>query len=230
MRLVRAIVGWAPAMGLALIAAGCGGGESGPTIEEVEAAVAQQVAAAASMEVTSPAFAEDERLPVDYVCQKTNPKGLDKSPPLMWTGVPQGTKSIALLLEDADFLGGPRAYWLAYAIPPDVTDLPEAASSTDPLPAGARHGINDLGLAAYSAPCPPLNLIRQSSRFTRRGLQGGGPHRHHYRIYALDSEVDLAAGATKMELLQAMDGHILAAGQLTAQYLGPVVFSGTGGN
>ena len=188
----------------------------------------QQVAAAASMEVTSPAFAEDERLPEDYVCQKTNPDGLDKSPPLKWSGVPQATRSIALVLDDADFLGGARAYWLAYAIPPDVTGLPEAASSTDPLPAGARDGINDLGVAGYSAPCPPPNLIRQSTRFTRKGLQGGGPHRHYYRVYALDTELDLAAGATKMELLQAMDGHILAAGQLMAQYLGPAVFTSPG--
>ena len=227
MRFKYRLIGLATALAGALIAAGCGG-ESGPTIEEMDAVVAQQAAAAATLEVTSTAFVENDRLPEDYVCQKTNPDGQEKWPPLMWSGVPRGTRSIALVLEDADFLGGPRAYWVAYAIPPDVTGLPEAASSTDPLPAGARHGINDVGLAGYSAPCPPLNVIRKTERGAKKDRQGGSLHQHFYRVYALDVEIALAAGATKMDLLQAMDGHILAAGQLMARYNSPPIISSTG--
>ena len=198
----------------ALVASGCGGGESGPTIEELEAAVDQQTAAAAKLEVTSSAFAYDERIPPVYTCY-----GEDKSPDLKWAGAPPDTKSLAIIVDDPDAVRGAitRIQWVAYAIPPDVTEIPEAGSGVDLAPPGAKNGVNDFERLGYSSPCPQRTIMHEASS-PRTYFP---PERYFFKVYALDIELDLLAGATKADLLAAMDGHILAGGNLMGRYQAP---------
>ena len=150
-----------------------------------------------SIEVTSPAFAEGAPIPVRYTCD-----GEDTSPQLGWSGVPQGTRSIALISDDPDAPGGTWVHWVYYAVPPDITELQEGIATAKELPDGSRQGKNDFKRTGYGGPCPPK----------------GDPHRYFFKLYALDVEVDLGPGASKKELLQSMEGHILAQGQLMGTY------------
>ena len=201
-----------PVLLLTLIALGCSGGEY---------VLEQDVPL--TIGVTSPVYEEDGRLPHKYSCYQE-----DISPPVEWSGVPEGTRSVAVIFEDLDaqlggsLLPGKRppvwAHWVLYAIPPDATGLEEGSSGTGSLPGGAREGTNDDKQLGYSSPC----LVRPSY-----GGQGGGPtpasqmHRFVFIVYALDRQVDLAPGATKSELLRVIDGSVLAGGRLTATYALP---------
>ena len=169
----------------------CSGGESEPIME--------QEVAALSIEITSSAFTEGARIPTKYTCD-----GEDASPPLNWTGVPQGAKSIALITDDPDAPGGTWVHWVLYGLPPDTTELPEGLPKTDELRSGARHGVTDFGRNEYGGPCPP---------------PGRGAHRYYFKVYALDAEIGLGAGSTKQDVLEAMKGKILAEGQLMGTYL-----------
>ena len=150
-----------------------------------------------SIEVTSPVFTGGASIPVKHRCV-----GEDTSPPLRWSGVPQGTKSIALISDDPDAPGGTWVHWVYYAIPADVTELSEGMPTSEALPDGSRQGSNDFRRTGYGGPCPPP----------------GSPHRYYFKVYALDAEVDLGPRASKSALLRAMDGHILAEGQLMGTY------------
>ena len=174
---------------LALIASACGGEDGKPAIEREVAPV--------SIEVTSTAFTEGSAIPVRHTCD-----GEDVSPPLSWSGVPQETRSLALISDDPDAPGGTWVHWVYYAIPADANGLPEGIADTEALPDGAMQGRNDFKRTGYGGPCPPK----------------GSPHRYMFKLYALDVPLDLAPGATKSELLGAMDGHILAQGQLMGTY------------
>ena len=201
------------AFAMTFIAAGCGG-ETGPTIESIEAMVAQQAAATASLEVTSSVFTENERIPEGYTCY-----GEGKSPDLEWSAVPQGTKSIAIIVDDPDALRGraTRIQWVAHGLSPDVRGLLEGAPGGDVLPPGASHGANDFEGTGYAAPCPPRSTPGSRSSQEPSGVLSG-PERYFFKVYALDTEVQLGPGASKEELLRAMDGHILGAGQLMGRY------------
>ncbi|OGL39781.1 MAG: phosphatidylethanolamine-binding protein [Candidatus Schekmanbacteria bacterium RIFCSPHIGHO2_02_FULL_38_11] len=125
----------------------------------------------------------------------------DVSPPLSWTSVPNGTKSIAIICDDPDAPMGTWVHWVLYDLPVSIKELPENIPSQEKLKNGAKHGINDFRKFAYGGPCPP-----------------GGTHRYLFKIYALDKETGLEPGATKEQLLKAMKGHILAEGQLMGKY------------
>jgi len=133
-----------------------------------------------------------------FTCQ-----GADVSPPLEWTGVPPGTKSFALVVDDPD-APDPAApklvwvHWVLFDIPPSVKELAEGASSR--LPSSIRVGKNDWGNAAYGGPCPPI-----------------GRHRYFHKLYALDTTFGLSE-PTKAELERAMQGHILAQAELVGTY------------
>ena len=126
------------------------------------------------------------------------------SPPLAWDGVPDGTKSLALILDDPD-APDPKApkrvwvHWVLFNIPPDAKGLPENADETG-LPLGAKRGVTDSRKARYSGPCPPI-----------------GRHRYIHKLYALDTTLDLGEGS-KAELTAAMKGHVLAAAELIGTY------------
>jgi Raf kinase inhibitor-like YbhB/YbcL family protein len=151
---------------------------------------------AAVIEVTSPGFGEGQMIPPDNTCD-----GRDFSPELQWAAVPDGTRSLALIMDDPDAPSGTFVHWVLYNLPIDRHELTEDMPHDEILPSGARQGINDFGRIGYGGPCPP-----------------SGTHRYYFTLYALDTELDLPPGASKARLLEAMGNHILAKGRLMGRY------------
>lgn len=149
-----------------------------------------------TIKVTSPAFEEGSMIPSKYTAD-----GQDISPPLEWEGVPDGTKSIALISDDPDAPMGTWVHWVMWNFPPDITKLPENVPPNENLPDGSKQGITDFGSHGYGGPAPP-----------------SGTHRYYFKIYALDIKLNLAGSSRKSDLLKAMEGHILAQGQLMGKY------------
>jgi Raf kinase inhibitor-like YbhB/YbcL family protein len=148
------------------------------------------------IKIMSSAFEQDGMIPSKYTCD-----GADISPPLQWDAVPEDTKSIALINDDPDAPMGTWVHWVLYNLPADTRELAEDIPPEETLPNGAKQGITDFGRIGYGGPCPP-----------------GGTHRYFFRIYALDTQLALEAGASKSQLLKAMEGHILAQGELMGKY------------
>ena len=193
-----------------------------------------------NVELTSTKFSRIRRLPIEYTCTKntrydndgTFRYGQEWSPPLAWDNVPEGTVSIAVIMDDPDAklerfvdLTEPWVHWVIWGIPGDATELAEqVATTTEVLSIGpnARQGTNDNGNVGYDGPCPPANI---TTIFKRRDgspdatTDPNQPHGYMFRVYALDAEIDLPAGSTKYELLEAMDGHILGTGEARAEFV-----------
>ena len=148
------------------------------------------------IKISSRAFQEGGMIPRRYACD-----GEDISPPLAWTGIPEGAKTIALIGDDPDAPIGTWVHWVLFNLPADVKELAEAVPPDKELSSGAKQGKNDFRRIGYGGPCPP-----------------GGTHRYFFKLYALDSVLDLAAGVSKADLLKAMQGHVLAEGQLMGKY------------
>lgn len=153
-----------------------------------------------SLTLTSSAFADRHEIPVDYTCE-----GADISPALAWSGVPTGTKSLALIVDDPDAPdpAAPRmtwVHWVLYNLPAEVTKLPEGIEP-DELPAGTREGKNDWKKTGYGGPCPPI-----------------GRHRYFFKLFALDAVLPDLKHPTKAQLEQAMQGHILEKAELMGTY------------
>jgi len=148
------------------------------------------------IKVTSPAFENEGMIPAKYTCD-----GEDISPPLQWDAVPEGTKSIALISDDPDAPMGTWVHWVLFNLPVDARELKENIPPDKTLPNGAKQGTSDFGRIGYGGPCPP-----------------GGTHRYFFKIYALDTELNLQAGARKRDLLKEMEGHIVGQGQLMGKY------------
>jgi hypothetical protein len=146
--------------------------------------------------ITSSAFTDGGIIPREYTCD-----GSDISPPLAWSGVPECTKSLALICDDPDAPGGTWVHWVLFNIPPTANELPRNIPPDKTLNNAAKHGINDFRKYGYGGPCPP-----------------GGTHRYYFKIYALDSELAKKPGLTKAELFKAMAGRILAEGKLMGTY------------
>jgi hypothetical protein len=149
-----------------------------------------------AIHLSSNAFTEGAMIPQRYSCD-----GENISPPLFWTGVPSGTRSLALICDDPDAPVGTWDHWVLYNIPADATGLPESVPEKAVLDTGAVHGSNSWGRIGYGGPCPP-----------------GGTHRYFFKIFALDTLLDLKSGATTSQLLETMEGHILGQGQLMGRY------------
>ena len=182
-------VACAGALTAAVLVGGCAGG--------VEVAALKGEAAEATLEVTSPSFAEGTKIPVRHTCD-----GEDVSPELAWSQPPAGTASLALIVDDPDAPGGDWVHWVLYDISPDAGDLPEGVAVAEVTPSGASNGVNDFKRLGYGGPCPP----------------SGAPHRYFSKLYALDAEVGLESGATKADLLRRIEGHVLAEGRLMGTY------------
>lgn len=150
--------------------------------------------------LSSPAFEHGQPIPRRYTCD-----GDDISPPLAWAGVPAGTESLALIVDDPD-APDPAApkltwvHWVLYNIPSDVTALAEGIGGGD-LPAGTLEGRNDWKRPGYGGPCPPI-----------------GKHRYFFKLFALDRTLGDLDQPTKGMLLKAMQGHVLAAAELVGVY------------
>lgn len=148
----------------------------------------------------SPAFPDGSPIPVEYTCE-----GRDISPPLAWRGVPDGTQSLVLIVDDPD-APDPKAprmtwvHWVVFNLPPQTTGLPAGVRDAD-LPAGTRAGMNDWKRGGYGGPCPPI-----------------GRHRYFHKLYALDIELKPPAKATKSSVEAAMQGHVLDESVLIGTY------------
>jgi hypothetical protein len=153
-----------------------------------------------SLSITSPAFSDGAEIPTVYTCE-----GEDISPELSWSGVPDGARSLALIVDDPD-APDPAApkmvfvHWVLYNLPADADRLPKDVGSAG-LPQGTREGLNDWDRTGYGGPCPPI-----------------GEHRYFFKLYALDTELQPLDEPTKASLLQAMEGHVLAEAQLMGTY------------
>ena len=153
-----------------------------------------------TMTLTSPHFQHNGEIPARFTCD-----GADKSPELRWTSLPQGTQSLALIVDDPD-VPDPAApkmtwvHWVLYNIAPNASGLPEGVAVTE-LPEGTREGRNDWGRTGYGGPCPPL-----------------GRHRYFFKLYALDAMLADLGQPTKAALEQAIQGHCLAQTQLIGTY------------
>jgi Raf kinase inhibitor-like YbhB/YbcL family protein len=146
-----------------------------------------------AIEVSSPAFDQGGIIPTKYTGE-----GQDVSPALNWSDLPEGTREIALVCDDPDApRPEPWVHWVLYKIPADSTGLPEGGTE------GALEGENDFGRRGYGGPMPPV---------------GHGVHHYHFKVYALDAELERAAGLTKDQLLEAMEGHVLDEGKLVGTY------------
>ena len=148
------------------------------------------------IKLTSMAFKEGEAIPRQYTCD-----GVNISPPLEWNGVPKTAKAIAIIADDPDAPAGTWVHWVLYNLAAENIGLVENVPAGDNLKAGGFQGKTDFESVGYGGPCPP-----------------SGTHRYFFKIYALDSALDLKAGATKAEVEKAMEGHIISQGQLMGTY------------
>ena len=148
------------------------------------------------MTLTASAFKSEAAIPQRFSCD-----GDDVSPALSWAGVPEGTESFAIIVDDPDAPGGTFVHWVYFNIPSDTTELPEGVPTVDRPSQGGVQGQNNFRRTGYGGPCPP-----------------GGTHRYFFNLYALDTTVDLEPGAGKVDLMAAMDGHVLAQAQLMGTY------------
>ena len=150
-----------------------------------------------ALEIKSSAFKNGGPIPPKYTC-----KGRDVSPPLSWSGIPEGAKSIALICDDPDAPAMTWVHWVIYNIPADQKGLKEGTPKDPEQINGTLQGVTDFRRIGYGGPCPPP----------------GGPHRYYFKLYALDAVLDLKAGATKEALLEAMESHILEETQLMGTF------------
>jgi Raf kinase inhibitor-like YbhB/YbcL family protein len=150
-----------------------------------------------AMELESPAFAAGATIPTEYTCS-----GADKSPPLLWKGVPAGTATLALIVDDPDAPAGTWVHWVLYDLPASQSELAQGIARSATLESGARQGINSFGKVGYNGPCPPP----------------GSPHHYHFRLYALDGKLDLPARATAADLEAAAGSHTAARAELVGTF------------
>jgi Raf kinase inhibitor-like YbhB/YbcL family protein len=169
---------------LAVLIAACGGGD---TVEGPPPAAPDEI------RLTSPAFEDGGTIPRRFTCD-----GDDVSPPLAWSGVPSGARSLSLLVEDPDAPSGTFVHWTVYGLAQDITRL-----EADRLPDDAREGESSFGDDGYRGPCPP---------------EGDEPHRYVFTIYALRAAPDLDPGAAPEAVRDAIAEGAIARGQLTGRY------------
>ncbi|HXK21361.1 MAG TPA: YbhB/YbcL family Raf kinase inhibitor-like protein [Myxococcota bacterium] len=182
--------------GLALGLLASSGGRAG----EIVSQRAEMASAPASIEVRSSAFSANAPIPDRYSAYHEN-----QSPPLEWSGAPERTQAVALVVEDPDAPGArPFVHWLVAAVPARVHALPESLPDSPTLRAvgDAHQGATSLGHTGWFGPRPPP----------------GGPHHYHFQVFALDAPVELSPGFDRDALVTAMKGHVLARGDLVATY------------
>lgn len=148
------------------------------------------------LKIQSAAFSDGGAIPKQYSCD-----GRDVSPPLSWSGVPAQARSLALICDDPDAPRKTWVHWVLFDLPAETAELPEAVPAGETTPAGGIQGTNDFRKLGYGGPCPPQ-----------------GTHRYLFKLYALDRDLKLPAGATKEQLERAMEGHVLDQGTLTGRY------------
>ena len=182
------------ATGFALLLSGCSNRVQQPPSASP---TADANANAQPMLLSSTAFSDGQAIPDKYTCH-----GQDISPPLRWTGAPAQTKSIALTCEDPDAPSGTFIHWVIFNVPAAANGFSENVAKTATLPDGSGQGKNSFGNIGYNGPCPP----------------SGKMHHYIFKVYALDASVTLNSGAGKDDLLNAINGHILAQAHLAGTF------------
>ena len=156
-----------------------------------------------TLKITSSAFSHNGYIPQKHACG-----GEDVSPELTWGALPAGTRSVAVIMDDPDAPAGLWVHWVIFDIPPSLTGLKENVAKEESLPDGSRQGLvwgvndGDFKRIGYYGPCPPP----------------GKPHRYFFKVYALDSVLGLPPKSVKSAVMKAMQGHILAQGELIGLY------------
>jgi Raf kinase inhibitor-like YbhB/YbcL family protein len=150
-----------------------------------------------SFQMVTSAFPNGGTIPKKYTCD-----GLDVSPELSWKEAPAATQSLALTADDPDAPAGTWVHWVLYNLPANTRELPEGVEKQEQLANGARQGRNDFGNVGYGGPCPPP----------------GKPHRYYFKLYALDTKLNLKTGARKAEFERAMKEHVLGETELMGRY------------
>ncbi len=148
-----------------------------------------------NISISAEAFRDGDTIPDEYTCE-----GDDVSPALSWKGIPAEAKSIALIMDDPDAPGRTFVHWVLFNMPANTQKLPKGLPGS--LGDGSLQGMTDFGRTGYGGPCPPP----------------GKPHRYYFKIYALDTKLNLPAGASKKQVEDTMKGHILAKGELMGKY------------
>jgi Raf kinase inhibitor-like YbhB/YbcL family protein len=148
-----------------------------------------------TIHLESSAFSEGGQIPRQYTCD-----GRDISPPLSWSGVPEGAKSLALICDDPD-ASKTWVHWVIFDLPARTSGLPEAVPARGSVLGGGTQGTNDFRKVGYGGPCPP-----------------SGTHRYMFKLFALDTELKLSSGATSADLERAVKGHILGQATLMGKY------------
>jgi Raf kinase inhibitor-like YbhB/YbcL family protein len=149
------------------------------------------------MMLTTSSFAPGSPIPKPSTCD-----GEDLSPQLAWSEIPVDTRSFALICDDPDAPRGTWVHWVLFNLPADAVELSAGVPKAPELPSRARQGVNDSGDVGYSGPCPPR----------------GKPHRYFFRLYALDTLLNLSPGIKRSDLDAAMAGHVLAEASLMGTY------------
>jgi Raf kinase inhibitor-like YbhB/YbcL family protein len=163
----------------------------------IPAIVRQSGGKAMAFTLSSPSFQNGGTIAKKFTCD-----GADVSPELSWDGAPQGTKTFTLIAEDPDAPAGTWTHWVLVDLPASTHTLPENVSKVDELPNGGRQGRNDFRKIGYGGPCPPP----------------GQPHRYYFKLYAVDTVLNLKPGAGKQEVEQALQGHVLGQTDLMGKY------------
>ena len=148
------------------------------------------------MQITSNAFTKGGNIPARFTCD-----GVDISPELAWSGLPEGTRTLVLICDDPDAPMGTWDHWVMFNIPASVAGLPEDAKRQNLKDQGIVEGTNSWGKTGYGGPCPP-----------------SGTHRYTFKLYALDSALRLDSTAAKKDVERAMEGHVLGRAQLMGRY------------
>jgi Raf kinase inhibitor-like YbhB/YbcL family protein len=150
-----------------------------------------------TLALTSSSFQGGGEIPKKFTCD-----GADASPELAWPAPPASTQSFSLIVVDPDAPLGSFVHWVLYNLPAGKRELPEALPKQGELPDGSLQGENDFDKTGYGGPCPP----------------GKSPHHYVFTLYALDSRLNLPAGATRKQVENALQGHVLARGTLIGLY------------
>ncbi len=150
-----------------------------------------------SLILSSGSFEPDHEIPVKYACD-----GLDISPQLSWEGAPEGTESFTLIMDDPDAPGGTFTHWVIYNISASRNELPEGVDADKIVKKGCSQALNDFRMAGYGGPCPPP----------------GSPHHYHFKLYALNTVLDVPSGMSRRSIEAAMRGHVIAETEIIGLY------------
>lgn len=183
----------------ALLLAACGGATSSSAPGGASSTTAPTATAkegTVSFTLTSDDFNANGPIPARFTCD-----GQSTSPALTWHDAPANAAAFALIVDDPDAPSGTFTHWVLFNLPAGATSLPRGVPTTDRLDNGALQGANGAGGTGYTGPCPP-----------------SGTHHYHFTLYALDGTLNLGAGASKQQVLDAMKGHIVAQAEIVGTY------------